>query len=205
MVEFPPTSERERELVAAGHCRVAGCDEAGRGPLAGPVFAAVVVWRPDFDWSAIRDSKMLSDHQRERVAERIEARLEWAVAQASVEEIDTLNILKATALAMKRAADQIHQGCGFCLIDGRWPQLPITPGEAIVRGDQLCHSIAAASILAKVHRDRWMRQADVRYPGWGLAQNKGYGTAQHLMLLRELGPSPLHRRSFAPVAQLQEC
>lgn len=205
MVSFLPTSERERELVAQGYQRVAGCDEAGRGPLAGPVFAAVVIWRADFDWSSVRDSKMLDELRRERLAERIEARLEWAVAQASVQEIDSMNILRATALAMQRAAAQIPQGCSYCLIDGRWPELPICPGEAVVRGDQQSQVIAAASILAKVHRDRWMRQAEERYPGWGLAQHKGYGTAQHLRALRDLGPSPLHRRSFAPVAQLQEC
>jgi ribonuclease HII len=186
---------------------IAGVDEAGRGPLAGPVVAAAVILDPARPLRGLRDSKLLNARQRDDLAPRIRERaIAWAVASADVAEIDTLNILWATMLAMRRAVEALMAANGvrpaMVLVDGnRCPDWP-HPSRAIVSGDALCLSIAAASIIAKQERDSLMEAHDRTYPGYGWASNKGYGTRAHQEALVRLGPTPLHRRSFAPVAQL---
>lgn len=182
---------------------VAGVDEAGRGPLAGPVVAAAVILDPADCPDGLNDSKKLSPARRARLEAEIRGRARcWAVAMASVEEIDSLNILWATMLAMTRAVEALSLECGHVLVDGnRCPQWR-WPSTAIVEGDAKCLSIAAASILAKEERDRIMVAAAADHPHYGWETNKGYGSARHMAALREHGPTPLHRRSFAPVAQL---
>lgn len=182
---------------------LAGVDEAGRGPLAGPVVAAAVLLRPGQAIAGVRDSKQLSARRRERLVSLIQAEaLGWAVALASVEEIDRLNIRGATLLAMRRAIDALGQLPMLLRVDGR--DLPPLAGytgvaEPVIGGDRSCPAIAAASILAKVHRDGLMLELDRRWPAYGFARHKGYPTAEHRALLRELGPCPDHRQSFAPV------
>ncbi|AGX86158.1 ribonuclease HII [Candidatus Symbiobacter mobilis] len=184
---------------------LAGVDEAGRGPLAGPVVAAAVILHPEKPIAGLADSKQLSARQREALFDDIRAMAwDYAIAQASVEEIDTLNILRATLLAMRRAVEGLRQRPDHVLVDGNQTPILSMPCTAIVRGDQSVAAISAASILAKVHRDRWCLQAHEQYPAYGLAQHKGYGTAQHLAALRALGPCPLHRQTFAPVRQARE-
>ena len=180
---------------------VAGVDEAGRGPLAGPVFAAAVILDELNPIVGLADSKKLSPKRRESLYESIKARaLCCCVAQASVEEIDDLNILQATLLAMRRAVEGLRLKPVKVLVDGnRLPLLDVR-AEAIVQGDALVPAISAASILAKVERDRWCQQIDAQFPVYGFARHKGYGTAEHLAALRQHGPSPWHRRSFSPVA-----
>ena len=182
---------------------IAGVDEAGRGPLAGPVVAAAVILDPRNPVEGLADSKKLSANQRERLFDLICARaLCCAVGSASVEEIDAINILQATMLAMRRAVEGLRLTPAKVLIDGnRIPVLNVR-AEAIVGGDALVAEIAAASIIAKVHRDRWCAQLDAQYPDYGFARHKGYGTAQHLAALRRLGACPEHRRSFAPVTEV---
>ena len=186
-------------------CLVAGVDEAGRGPLAGPVVAAAVILDPRRRIRGIRDSKQLQPQQREELAVKIRAQsLAWAVAWADVEEIDCLNILEATYLAMRRALMGLHLCPGHVLIDGN--RCPSFVGlrldctfEAIIDGDALRPAIGAASILAKVKRDEMMVDLDKLYPQYGFAEHKGYGTPQHCEMLENLGPSSIHRRSFEPV------
>ena len=182
---------------------VAGVDEAGRGPLAGPVVAAAVILRMEDCPDGLNDSKQLSAKRRAELEEEIKARaLCWGVGVASVEEIDSINILWATMLAMTRAMEALTHDCAHVLVDGnRCPQWRWA-STAIVEGDAKCLSIAAASILAKEARDRMMIEAASEHPYYGWESNKGYGSAFHLAALREHGPTPLHRRSFAPVAQL---
>lgn len=182
---------------------VAGVDEAGRGPLAGPVVAAAVVLRIDDCPDGLNDSKKLSATRRAALEQEIKARaLCWGIGMASVDEIDSINILWATMLAMTRAMEALSADCAHVLVDGnRCPQWR-WPSTAVVEGDAKCLSIAAASILAKEARDRIMVAAAVDHPHYGWESNKGYGSAKHLAALREHGPTPLHRRSFAPVAQL---
>ncbi len=185
--------------------RPCGVDEAGRGPLAGPVVAAAVLLDPARPIAGLADSKKLSAARREKLAAEIRANaLAWCVAEASVEEIDTLNILQATLLAMQRAVAGLAIRPTEALIDGnRCPALEI-PARAIVGGDATVAEISAASILAKTSRDAVLRELHVRYPHYGFARHKGYGTAEHLAALRRYGPTPAHRRSFAPVrAQLE--
>jgi ribonuclease HII len=183
---------------------IIGVDEAGRGPLAGPVVAAAVLLC-ESGIAGLDDSKKLSERRRIALEAEITARCRWAVGLACVEEIDRINILQATMLAMTRAVDALvaELACDpmQVLVDGN--RLPVWryPARAIVGGDALEPSISAASIIAKQHRDRLMRAADAAHPGYGWAANKGYGSAAHLAALRTLGPTPLHRRSFAPVAQ----
>ncbi|MGE0113655.1 MAG: ribonuclease HII [Steroidobacteraceae bacterium] len=193
---------------------IIGVDEAGRGPLAGPVTASAVILDPARPITGLDDSKKLSEKKRDQLAPLIRERaLAWAVASAEVNEIDTINILQATLLAMRRAlqALQLPRDCQIALlhiqVDGnKLPQLHDLPfacsAEAIVDGDALVPAISAASILAKTTRDALMLELDKQYPGYGLAAHKGYGTAAHLDALRTLGPSPIHRRSFAPVKTL---
>ena len=181
---------------------VAGVDEAGRGPLAGPVVAAAVILDELHPIAGLADSKKLTAARREALFDEIRAKaLCCSIAEASVEEIDRLNILQATLLAMRRAVQGLRLKPALVLVDGnRLPVLDV-PAEAIVKGDALVAAISAASILAKVHRDRWCAQVDVEFPQYGFAGHKGYGTAAHLAALRAHGACPLHRRSFAPVAQ----
>ena len=182
---------------------VAGVDEAGRGPLAGPVVAAAVILDDLHPIAGLADSKKLTAARREALFDEIRARaLCFSIAGASVEEIDRLNILQATLLAMRRAVLGLRLKPKMVLVDGnRLPTLDI-PAEAIVKGDALVPAISAASILAKVHRDRWCVQVDEQYPQYGFAGHKGYGTAVHMAALREHGACIHHRRSFAPVAKV---
>lgn len=187
----------EIALYADGVVHVVGVDEVGMGCLAGPVVAGAVVFRPH-DWpDGIRDSKQLTEKRRETLAVAIRERaLACAVAHATVEEIDSINILRAAQLAMRRAIEALALEPQMVLVDGRHA-LPLPfPQRPLVKGDQLSVSIGAASILAKVHRDRWMCDFDVQYPGYGLARHKGYGSPDHRRCLTALGPSPIHRKSF---------
>ena len=182
---------------------VCGVDEAGRGPLAGPVFAACVILREDDPIEGLADSKVLSHERREQLAIQIRNRAAaWAVASASVEEIDRNNILKASLLAMRRAVEQLIIEPHEVLVDGlHCPEIRY-PVRAIVDGDELVAEISAASILAKTARDALMVQLHELYPDYGFARHKGYGTRQHLEALRRFGVCPIHRRSFAPVRSL---
>lgn len=194
--------ELELELHNFGYTTVAGVDEAGRGPLAGPVVAAAVVLPDDSDLEDVNDSKKLSAKKREVVYEQILQAGKVGIGLASPAEIDQVNILQATYLAMHRAVNKLHEQCevSFCLIDGNKtiPDLPIKQ-KAIIKGDATCYSIAAASIVAKVFRDRLMLEYDLVYPQYGFASHKGYPTRQHLAALVEYGPTPIHRFTFAHV------
>ncbi|GMR07167.1 MAG: ribonuclease HII [Gammaproteobacteria bacterium] len=182
---------------------IAGVDEAGRGPLAGPVVAAAVILDPLQPVDGLADSKQLSAKRREELYEVILCRaLSWCIARASVEEIDEHNILQATMLAMQRAMAGLTQEPDYALIDGnRCPALDC-PSEAVVKGDQRVACISAASILAKVDRDREMLDMDNQYPGYGFASHKGYPTRAHIQALSSLGVTPLHRRTFGPVRKI---
>ena len=182
---------------------VAGVDEAGRGPLAGPVVAAAVILDELNPIAGLNDSKKLSALRREKLFDEIRAKaLCCSVAEASVEEIEQLNILQATLLAMRRAVEGLRLKPHQVLVDGnRLPVLDV-PAQAIVGGDASVAAISAASILAKVTRDRWCLEMDRQYPAYGFAAHKGYGTAQHLAALRLHGACPAHRKTFAPVAQV---
>lgn len=179
---------------------IAGVDEAGRGPLAGPVYAAAVILDPTRPIIGLADSKVLSEKKREQLAVLIRERsLAWAIARAEVAEIDRLNILQASLLAMQRAVAELGVAPTKALVDGRdCPELPCQV-EAIIGGDSTIPAISAASILAKVARDQELYRLDKLYPGYGFAQHKGYPTKAHLAALAELGVSPVHRRSYAPV------
>jgi ribonuclease HII len=179
---------------------IAGIDEAGRGPLAGPVTAAAVILDPSRPILGLADSKVLTPERREALELEIQARaLAWAVASASVEEIDRINILQATLLAMRRAVTRLWPVPDQALVDGnRCPDLPCA-AEAVIGGDASVPAISAASILAKVSRDREMRALDERWPGYGFVRHKGYATREHLAALATLGPCPIHRRSYRPV------
>jgi len=181
---------------------VAGMDEAGRGPLAGPVVAAAVILDDERPIAGLADSKKLTALRRERLYDEIRAKaLCVSVAEASVAEIDHLNILQASLLAMRRAVEGLRLKPQRVLVDGN--QLPVLDvlAEAVVQGDAKVPAISAASIIAKVTRDRWCEQLERDCPGYGFAQHKGYGTPVHLEALRRLGPTPWHRQSFAPVAR----
>ena len=182
----------------------AGVDEAGRGPLAGPVVAAAVILDELRPIQGLADSKKLTAARREKLFDEIRAKaLCCSIAEASVEEIDRLNILQATLLAMRRAVEGLRLKPVKVLVDGnQLPRLDVL-AEAVVKGDALIPSISAASILAKVHRDRWCQQYHQQYPLYGFESHKGYGTAAHLAALREQGPCPQHRHSFAPVREAQ--
>ncbi len=195
----------ENEAGAPKRC-VAGVDEAGRGPLAGPVVSAAVVLPaeglPPTLAAAIDDSKALTARRREAILPRLRECCAIGVGTAAVEEIDRLNVLQATFLSMRRALETLPDTPDFALIDGnRLPKDLPCPARAIVKGDSRSLSIAAASIVAKVTRDDIMAELADRHPGYGWDRNAGYGTAEHLAALRELGVSPHHRRSFAPVSE----
>lgn len=202
----------EEEGYARGFKFVAGVDEVGRGPLAGPVVAAAVILPRGFSHPEIKDSKLLSPKQREKLAPLIQQNAaSWAVGVVGVEEIDRINILQASLLAMVQALDTLSSKADCALIDGNQP-IPAAMirdsrfslgaslyQKTVVKGDQLCLSIAAASIIAKVRRDEMMTQFDKQYPEYGFASHKGYGSAAHLAALRRYGPSPIHRLSYKPV------
>jgi len=190
----------ENKLWQQGWVLLAGIDEAGRGPLAGPVVAAACILPVRFNLPGVNDSKMLTESKREKLFPLIQAQaIDYAIGSAEPAEIDALNILQATKLAMKRAVEGLTVRPNYLMIDAlklpnvRLPQLPL------VRGDQLSATIAAASILAKVTRDRLMVELDALYPEYTFSKNKGYGTSEHMEVLRRLGPCPLHRKSFAPM------
>ena len=200
-----PTLMLELEARAAWNGHVCGVDEAGRGPWAGPVSAAAVILNPDDLPPGIDDSKALTEKRRAALEPEIKARaLAWGVGFASVEEIDELNILHATGLAMRRAVEALAHPPVHALVDGNYRfKLPcaVTP---VVKGDSRSLSIAAASILAKTARDRLMIEMDVTYPGYGFASHKGYNAPVHQNALNTLGPCPAHRRSWAPIKALLE-
>lgn len=200
-----PTLEREIAFWQAGGGLVAGVDEAGRGPLAGPVVAAAVVFPPHCKAiRGLRDSKLLPPAQRDRLALAVRARaLAVGIGAASVREIDRLNIRRASILAMRRALLRLVVSPAHILVDGLpVPELGM-PHDAIVDGDAHCHSIAAASVLAKTVRDRLMERLAPRHPSYAWDSNKGYGTPEHLAALAQWGFTPHHRKSFAPVVQLE--
>ena len=176
---------------------MAGADEVGRGALFGPVVAGAVILGETFDWAGLNDSKQLSAKRREELSERIQSgALAWSIGMASAEEIDRVNIRMATHLAIRRAVDGLKVKPRLVLIDGIDEPLAGVAQKAIIKGDALSVSIAAASILAKVRRDSMIEEWDVTFPGFGLKENKGYGSAAHLDALRSLGPTPFHRKSF---------
>lgn len=201
-----PTLETERSLWAQGLRHVAGIDEAGRGALAGPVVAGAVIVDPDACdapvWSAVRDSKQLTPARRAALAPQIKAAaLAWAVGVVEAAVIDEVGIAPATRLAMSAAIEALAPQPHYLLID--WVRLPLVgiPQQSLARADQHIASVAAASILAKVHRDRIMVELSQCYAAYGFAAHKGYGAPAHLAALAQWGPSPVHRRSFAPIAQ----
>jgi ribonuclease HII len=195
----------EADLMIDTNQIIAGVDEAGRGPLAGPVIAAAVILDPDRPIEGLADSKVLSEKRREKLAVEIrEVALAWCVGRAEVEEIDQINILQASLLAMQRAVQGLAIKPQLALIDGnRCPTLDCD-SQAIVKGDSIVAAISAASIIAKVTRDHEMYELDVEYPGYGFARHKGYPSKQHIAALQELGVSPVHRCSYAPVKRVLE-
>lgn len=222
-----PTTQLEDEGYLEGFKRIAGLDEVGRGPWAGPVVAAAVIFPRGLIHSEIRDSKLLAARRREEVSVWIKERaVAWGLGIVGPEEIDRINILQATLLAMGNAVKQLKPSPDLLLIDGthvvplaylntgcdivgatgRSPLHPqaFPTQRAIKKGDRICHAIAAASIVAKVARDELMAEYDKQYPGYGFAQHKGYGAPAHEEALRRLGPSPIHRRSFRPVREWEK-
>ncbi|MBL8231373.1 MAG: ribonuclease HII [Bryobacterales bacterium] len=191
----------ERSAREQGFQLIAGADEAGRGSLFGPVYAAAVILDPERPIRGLRDSKQLAPQRREILAGRIRERaVAWAVAVAEADEIDRVNIYQASRIAMERAITRLSPAPDYLLLDAMKVQLPL-PQEGIIRGDALCPTIAAASILAKVDRDACMRRWDEVYPQYGFARHKGYPTPDHLHALERYGPTPHHRMSYAPVRQ----
>ena len=200
-----PDLSHELSLAEEGFQRIAGIDEAGRGPLAGPVSVAAVVLPENYSHSVLNDSKQLSESQREDLYEEItgDERIDWASALVEAQEIDEINILKATWAGMRRAFLKLDPTADVALIDGKPIKGFPTEHRALVKGDSLSLSIAAASIIAKVERDRLMMEYAEKYPEYGFERHKGYGTKAHREALREHGPCPIHRRSFAPVSQME--
>lgn len=193
MLEF----ELEKQCHANGFSAVCGVDEAGRGPLCGPVVAAACILPVDCEIEGLNDSKKLTEKKREALFDVImEKAIACSVAQASVEEINQLNILEATLLAMRRAIEGLSKKADFALIDGNVCRDFSLPARAVIHGDAISPSIAAASILAKVTRDRMCVDLDTEYPMYGITKNKGYGSKQHMDALRQYGPAPIHRTKF---------
>ncbi len=192
-----PSFEYENRLYNEGYTAVCGCDEAGRGPLLGPVVAAAVILPKDIEIEGLNDSKKLTEKKREKLFDIItEKAIAYAVAEASPAEIDEINILNASMLAMRRAVDALKVPADFALIDGNQSRGFTIPTETVVKGDSISCSIAAASILAKVTRDRQCKKLDAEYPQYNIAKHKGYPTKEHMDAVRKYGPSPIHRRSF---------
>ncbi len=195
-----PTAFFEQAARACGFRRIAGLDEAGRGPLAGPVVAAIVILPRNWSPPLLDDSKLLNERQRQKLYEAITTRaFAWAIGSASEQEIDRLNILGATRLAGCRAMEQIPIQPDYLLLDALHLPTVSVPQRAVIKGDQLSLSIAAASILAKVSRDRMMENYHEQFPQYQFHLHKGYATEEHLKRLEQFGPCPLHRRSFIPV------
>ncbi len=193
----------EQAARKAGALRIAGLDEVGRGPMFGPVVAAAVILAPSCRLEGLTDSKRLSEKRRNELDAEIRANaVAWAIAAVDAETIDQINIRQASLLAMRRAVEQLALTPDYLLIDGvdtiDWP----CPQQAVVKGDATSLSIAAASVLAKVYRDRLLVEMDREFPGYGLANHKGYCSAEHLAALARLGPTPQHRKSYQPVAQV---
>jgi len=200
-----PTLNHEKALIEAGCRVVAGVDEAGRGPLAGPVSVAAVVLPAGFEHPILNDSKKLTEAKREKLYDELtsDVRVRWCCVLVEADEIDRLNILGATHEGMRRAVRGLGDDVDGALIDGRPVKLFPIRQLALVKGDSLSFSIAAASVIAKVTRDRLMVRMAETYPGYGFEVHKGYPTAAHLAALKRLGPCPQHRRSFGPVAQME--
>lgn len=192
-----PGFDYEIEKMNMGYTAVCGCDEAGRGPLCGPVVAAAVILSPDVVIEGLNDSKKLTEKKREALFDVIkEKAVAYAIAEATPEEIDEINILNASMLAMRRAVEALPVKADFALIDGNCSRGFTIPTETVVKGDAISASIAAASILAKVTRDRGCIELDRLYPEYGIAKHKGYPTKDHMAAVIEHGPSPIHRKSF---------
>ena len=192
-----PSFEYEEKKHSKGYRAVCGCDEAGRGPLCGPVVAAAVILPLGLEIEGLNDSKKLTEKKRERLFDIIkEKAIAYAIAEASPEEIDEYNILNASMLAMRRAVEALPVKADFALIDGNCSRGFEIPTETVVKGDSISYSIAAASILAKVTRDRGCIELDRMYPEYNIAKHKGYPTKEHMDAVREHGPSPIHRKTF---------
>ena len=192
-----PNFEYEEKRYAEGYVAVCGCDEAGRGPLCGPVVAAAVILPLGIEIEGLNDSKKLTEKKREKLFDVIkEKAVAYAIAEATPEEIDDINILNASMLAMRRAVEALSVKADFALIDGNCSRGFEIPTETVVKGDAVSYSIAAASILAKVTRDRGCIELDKQYPEYGIAKHKGYPTKDHMEAVRLYGPSPIHRKSF---------
>lgn len=193
------TSQFEDDAWRQGFRRIAGVDEVGRGCLFGPVYAAAVILDPDRPIRGLADSKTLVEERREELARQIrDSAIAYAVGFATAAEIDRVNIREASRMAMRRAVEAIQPACDYLLVDALTIDLPV-PQQGLIKGDARVRSIAAASIVAKVARDHLLAELDVEFPGYGMARHKGYPTAEHKEALLRLGPTPLHRRSFAPV------
>ena len=203
MANTPPCGWTLEEAARRrGALRIAGVDEVGRGPLFGPVVAAAVILAPGYRFNGLTDSKKLTAKKRTELDVEIRANAVcWAIAEVDAETIDRINIRQASLLAMRRAVRQLALSPDYLLIDGRDVIDSECRQQAVIHGDAISFSIAAASVLAKVCRDRLLVELDREYPGYGLAQHKGYGSPEHLSALARLGPTPLHRKSFRPVAQ----
>ena len=192
-----PDLSLEKELKNEGYSLICGVDEAGRGPLCGPVVAAACILPEDYDIPELNDSKKLTAKKREKLFDIVkEQAVAYAIASATPEEIDSLNILNADMLAMRRAIEALSPAADFALIDGNVVRNIPIPAKAVVKGDAISASIAAASILAKVTRDRGCEELDRLYPQYGIAKHKGYGTKVHMDALRKYGPTPIHRKQF---------
>jgi ribonuclease HII len=192
----------EEAARGRGALRIAGIDEVGRGPLFGPVVAAAVILPRGCALHGLNDSKKLTEKKRVELDREIRANaISWAIAAVDAEAIDRINIRQASLLAMRRAVEQLSLSPDFLLIDGRDTIDWECPQQAVIHGDGISFSIAAASVIAKVHRDRLLVELDAKFPGYGLAQHKGYPCPAHLEALERLGPTPLHRKSYHPVAQ----
>ena len=196
----------EEELIKQGHKYITGIDEAGRGPLAGPVVAAAVILPTDYSSDVLNDSKKISPKVRERLYEELTHPLSgviWSFSVICPKVIDEINILNATYRAMSESALSLKMEPSFAIIDGKPVKGFPYPDQSVIKGDERCLSIAAASIIAKVERDRLMLKYAEQYPQYGFERHKGYGTKLHLNALEKFGPSPIHRRSFAPVRKAQ--
>lgn len=192
-----PDYSIENQLKEQGFKYICGVDEAGRGPLCGPVVAAACILPDGLVIEGLNDSKKLTPAKREKLFDIIKcSAVSYCIAEASVEEIDRLNILEADLLAMHRAVDGLCVNADYAIVDGNIARGFSVPSKAIIKGDMLSYSISAASVLAKVYRDRLCDELDKIYPEYGIAKHKGYGTAQHMNALRQFGPSPIHRKQF---------
>ena len=192
-----PSFEYEEKHYSEGYTAICGCDEAGRGPLCGPVVAAAVILPLGLEIEGLNDSKKLTEKKREKLFDIIkEKAIAYAIAEASPAEIDEINILNASMLAMRRAVEALPIKADFALIDGNCSRGFEIPTETVVKGDAKSYSIAAASILAKVTRDRQCEALDKEYPGYGIAKHKGYPTKDHMEAVKKYGPAPIYRRSF---------